>query len=64
MKVPLKQYMTAKKIALAKTRLQEGDNVTDTAFACGFFTVSHFIVVFRRVTGMTPGEYRNRVRES
>ena len=63
MKVPLKQYITAKKIALAKARLQEGDSVTDTAFACGFFTVSHFIVVFRRVTGMTPGEYRNRVKE-
>ncbi len=61
MKVPLKQYITAKKIALAKARLQEGDSVTDTAFACGFCTVSHFIVVFRRVTGMTPSAYRKRV---
>ena len=61
MKLPLKQYITAKKIALAKTRLQEGDSVTDTAFACGFCTVSHFIVVFKRVTGVTPSEYRKRV---
>lgn len=60
MKVPLKQYITAKKIALAKARLQEGESVTDTAFACGFCTVSHFIVVFKRVTGVTPSEYRRR----
>ena len=61
MKVPLKQYITAKKIALAKTRLSSGESVTDTAFACGFCTVSHFIVVFRRVTNLTPSEYRKRV---
>lgn len=58
MKVPLKQYMTAKKIAMAKERLAAGDDVTTTAFACGFCTVSHFIAVFRRVTGMTPNAYR------
>ena len=63
MKVPLKQYMTTKKIALAKLRLSAGDSVTDTAFACGFCTVSHFIVVFKRVTGTTPSSYQRRVRE-
>ena len=63
MKVPLKQYMTTKKIALAKSLLSAGESVTDTAFACGFCTVSHFIVVFKRVTGTTPSSYQRRVRE-
>ena len=58
MKVPLKQYITAKKIAMAKEHLLAGEDVTTTAFACGFCTVSHFITVFRRVTGMTPNVYR------
>lgn len=59
MNVPLKQYIVTKKIAQAKKRLQQGESVTDTAFACGFCTVSHFIVVFQRVMGITPNKYRN-----
>jgi len=60
MRVPLKQYLSAKRIAHAKAQLQAGESVTDTAFSLGFCTVSHFIVVFKRITGMTPGDYKRR----
>ena len=63
MKVPLKQYLTAKRIALAKVLLSGGESVTEAAFACGFCTVSHFIVVFKRVTGMTPSAYKSRSKQ-
>ena len=32
--------------------------VTDVAFRCGFTQSSHFATMFRKVTGMTPREYR------
>ena len=60
MRVPLKQYLSAKRIAHAKAQLQAGESVTDTAFSLGFCTVSHFIVVFKRITGMTPSDYKRR----
>ncbi len=58
MGVTLKQYITAKKIAVAKNMLAAGKTVSDAAFACGFSTTSHFISVFRRLTGITPNVYR------
>lgn len=57
--VTLKQYITAKKIAVAKAMLSRGETVTDTAFACRFSSASHFIAVFRRLVGVTPGAYRS-----
>ena len=33
--------------------------VTDVAFRCGFTQPSHFATTFRKVTGMTPREYRS-----
>ena len=36
-------------------------SVTDVACACGFNGASYFIEVFRRSTGLTPGEFRRRL---
>jgi len=47
-----------KKIALAKSMLIAGSNVTETCFACGFNDCSYFIRIFRKYAGMTPAAYR------
>lgn len=41
----------------AMERLSEGASVTDAAFDMGYDNVSAFIAMFRRVTGMTPGQF-------
>ncbi|WP_373321496.1 helix-turn-helix domain-containing protein [Acetobacter indonesiensis] len=41
----------------AMEHLSEGASVTDVAFDVGYDNVSAFIAMFRRVTGMTPGQF-------
>ncbi|MEQ5778311.1 helix-turn-helix transcriptional regulator [Thalassospira sp. NFXS8] len=49
------------RIAEATQLLADTDKtVTDIQFDCGFQTKSNFNREFRRVTGMSPRDYRNR----
>jgi LacI family transcriptional regulator len=53
--------LTRMRITRAKRLLQESDaSIRDVAEQCGFATGSQFILAFRRVEKMTPGEYRER----
>ncbi len=56
--VNLKQYLTTKKISEAKNLLLKDLSLSDIAYECGFSSCSHFITVFKQITGMTPREYR------
>ncbi|MBO4470928.1 MAG: helix-turn-helix transcriptional regulator [Clostridia bacterium] len=38
--------------------LQERLSVTEIAGQCGYSNASKFAACFRRITGMTPGEWR------
>lgn len=60
--VNLKQYLTAKRIAEAKNLLAKDHSLSDIAYECGFSSCSHFISVFRQVTGKTPREYRKAIK--
>jgi AraC-like DNA-binding protein len=44
--------------------LAQGETVTDTGSLCGWSTTSAFIDSFRRVTGQTPGAYRDLAAQS
>ena len=55
---PLKNYIQAKKIALAKDLLDKGADVTWTCYECGFNDCSYFIKVFKKYVGMTPMAYK------
>lgn len=47
--------------ARAKERIAAGQPLAEAALACGFFDQSHLSRHFRRVFGITPGQYRNSV---
>lgn len=60
--VPPADYVMRERIARAKALLQESDmSITEAAMRLGFNTSQYFATVFKRYTGQTPSEYRNRV---
>lgn len=58
-------YRTRRKIAQARHLLRTTDrSVTELTFALGFSSSQYFATVFKKLTGMTPAEYRRRAGES
>lgn len=56
----LHQHVLRRRIERAKTLLVSTDEaVADIAYSTGFSSQSHLATAFRKVTGMTPGAYRN-----
>ncbi len=53
----LMQYVTNQKITAAKALLREGHSVTDVALRLSYNSDSHFIAVFKKLTGITPKKY-------
>ena len=52
-------YLLRYRVEQAKIALKNPENtISWVACCCGFYDASHFIRVFRQLTGMTPGEYR------
>lgn len=51
-------YLTEVRLRHAKEALLEGQTISSIAFECGFSSESHFASVFKRVTGITPTEFR------
>lgn len=52
-------YLEDLRMAEAKRLLASGADVTTAAFQSGFSDASHFILLFRRRFGITPGKYRS-----
>ena len=58
------RYLTDRRIARARERLQRSDDpLVDVALGCGFSSQAHFTEAFRRATGHTPLAFR-RLRAS
>jgi AraC family transcriptional regulator len=55
---PPHHYLVRVRLRHAATRLREGAGVTDTCYAVGFGSLSHFISTFRRQFGVRPSELR------
>lgn len=54
-------YVTQKRIEDAKELLMSTDrSLTDIAGDVGFHDYFHFIKTFKKMTGLTPGQYRNQ----
>jgi len=57
------EYLHHRRIEEAQRRLAEtADEVTAIAHELGFSSSQYFSTAFRRQTGLTPGEYRERHR--
>jgi AraC family transcriptional regulator len=60
---PPHRFILRRRVARAKLHLAEAEaTLADIAYACGFSSQAHFCGVFRRLTGMTPKQYRGTVR--
>lgn len=58
----LHEYITAVRISRAKYWLTDGKPLSIIAERCGFSQDASFIAMFRRETGMTPGQWREQNR--
>ena len=53
------QYLLKHRVSEAKRRLEEtGDSVTEIGLACGFSHAQHFSASFRKITGVSPSDFR------
>lgn len=57
MGVTPREFINYQKIELAKTMLQEKQEITSIAMELGFSSSNYFAVVFKRLTSLTPSEY-------
>jgi len=55
---PPHRFLTDVRLAQARARLRDGAGVTDTCFAVGFGSLSHFVTTFRRRYGVRASEVR------
>lgn len=61
MGVGFTEYVTRLRLERAKLLLADPSlKISDLAFRCGFRSASYFIAVFRKETGISPGEYRKK----
>ncbi len=57
------QFWIRQRVRLARDRLSDSsDTVTDIALTLGFSSSQHFATSFRKITGLTPSEYRSASR--
>ena len=55
---PPHRVLTDVRLAHAAARLRDGASVTDTCFAVGFGSLSHFVTTYRRRYGTRPSDVR------
>ena len=53
------EYLNRYRLKKAKAMLRTGANVTETALAVGFSSVSYFTRLFEKEVGVSPGVYRH-----
>lgn len=56
--MPPHQFQTLVRVSKAKRLLRDGWPIPQAAYQAGFFDQSHFSRHFKRVVGVTPGQYR------
>ena len=64
MGIPIKAYILKAKISTAQNILVFSDfSIAEIADSLGFSSQSAFAATFRKITGLTPLQYRNRYSE-
>lgn len=63
LKMTPSDYVLQRRVEEARRRLTEtAEPVGEVGIGCGFYDQSQFTRMFRRVTGLTPLQYRKRFR--
>src|SRR5438105_6408994 len=57
-------FLQRERVRAARRLLAEGQNGLDVGYAAGFASAAAYHQQFRRLTGLTPGEYRDLGRNS
>lgn len=55
----INKYISARRIAMAKSLLSNGHSVTDVYTGCGFNDYSNFLKAFKKTVGISPKKYSN-----
>ena len=50
-------YVIIQRIQHAQALLNSGSSITDACYECGFQDYSHFVKIFHKFSGVTPGRY-------
>lgn len=62
-KMPPNEYITKTRLEMAENMLSDATfPLSEIAEKCGFYDSAHFSRTFKKRTGITPSEYRKRVR--
>lgn len=60
----INEYITSRRIQLAKTFLSQGKSVTEVTGLVGYQNDAHFIRVFKQQVGTTPKQYALKIQET
>jgi AraC-like DNA-binding protein len=60
--VPPHEYQTQVRITHARKLIRYGKSISEVAQETGFFDQSHLSRNFKRITGMTPGQYLSQIK--
>lgn len=59
------EYFCQMRISVARQYLHDNDmNLTDTSKALGYTSIHYFSKQFKKITGMTPSEYKNSIQSA
>jgi AraC-like DNA-binding protein len=61
--LPPHAYLIQQQVRAARRLLDRGEPIAEVAHACGFTDQSHLHRHFKRIWGVTPGQYRNFVQD-
>lgn len=61
--MPLHSYLNQVRVRRAKEMIGRGSTVTEAALGAGFYDQSHLTRNFKRLLGVTPGQYRKSVQD-
>ena len=59
----IQQYLISRRLYVAKWKIEIGVSINETAFSCGFNSITNFSKMFKQHYGMSPGKWRKRINE-